>query len=115
MSDPTDWLAYLEADPQQEPYLSIARAWRVDRANLLLADDAVSARDQIIKDLGFQLGTAEEGLANYSQELVAAVAWIRVLVAFGHEPLPTHLVQQAGLYLEQYPLEQHVPQSGEQK
>ena len=29
----------------------------------------VAARDQTIKDLGFQLGMAEEGLANYAQEL----------------------------------------------
>jgi hypothetical protein len=48
MSDPTDWLAYLEADPHYEPYLSIARAWRIDRGNLSLA---------------------EEGLANYQQEV----------------------------------------------
>ena len=28
----------------------------------------IAARDQTIKDLGFQLGMAEEGLANYAQE-----------------------------------------------
>lgn len=39
------------------------------RGSLRLADDAVSARDQTIKDLGFQLDMAEEGLANYAQEL----------------------------------------------
>lgn len=80
MSDPIDWLAYLEADPQYEPYLSIARAWRIDRANLSLADDAVTARDQIIKDLGFQLGMAEEGLANYEEEMEGAKHDIERLV-----------------------------------
>jgi hypothetical protein len=35
-------------------------------------DDELAARDQTIKDLGFQLGMAEEGLANYAQELARA-------------------------------------------
>ena len=38
------------------------------RGSLKLADAAVAARDQTIKDIGFQLGMAEEGLANYAQE-----------------------------------------------
>jgi hypothetical protein len=33
-ADPTDWLAYLEAQPEFEPDLSIARAWRVDKAEI---------------------------------------------------------------------------------
>lgn len=33
-NDPTDWLAYLEAKPHTEPYLSIARAWRADKARI---------------------------------------------------------------------------------
>lgn len=31
----------------------------------------IAARDQTIKDLGFQLGMAEEGLANYAREVAS--------------------------------------------
>lgn len=64
MSDQTDWLSYLEAEPQTEPYLSIAKAWRIDRSNLCLA---------------------EEGLANYAQEnqrLEAEVQRLQRALAF---------------------------------
>lgn len=33
-----DWIAYLEADPKVEPYLSMAAAWKADKARLAEAD-----------------------------------------------------------------------------
>lgn len=51
-ADPTDWLAYLEAKPECEPYLSIARAWRVDKAEILrlMRGEFICSRCYLRKD-----------------------------------------------------------------
>lgn len=47
MTDPTDWLAWLESEPRQEPYQSIAAAWRIEcAAATLLADRAKKLKDE---------------------------------------------------------------------
>ena len=33
-----DWIAYLEAEPKSEPFLSIAAAWKADKARLAEAE-----------------------------------------------------------------------------
>lgn len=38
-------------------------------------------------------------------ELAGAVSLIRMLVAYGHEPLPADLVQMAGRFLQKYPMD----------
>lgn len=38
----TDWLAYLESEPQHEPDASIARAWRAERTRLALLREWVA-------------------------------------------------------------------------
>lgn len=43
---------------------------------------------------------------DHEAEIAAAVALIRVLVAYGHQPLPEMLVKRASAFLEPYPFEQ---------
>jgi hypothetical protein len=99
-TDPTDWLAYLEATPHMEPYLSIAKAWRADRAeieqltrerndykvwwerdstSLGKALNEVSSLRASNEQLRGNLSLAEEGLANYALEVERLKAALRLL------------------------------------
>lgn len=48
----TDWIAYLEAEPKSEPYLSIAAEWRADKARLA---EAEASRDRFMEVVEAQL------------------------------------------------------------
>lgn len=80
-NDPTDWLAYLEATPHTEPYMSIARAWRADKAEI----ERLQVIDKLYKetcdeayDRGeSQVETDEKSTAFWKTEAIAATRIVK--------------------------------------
>jgi hypothetical protein len=48
-TNPTDWLAYMEAWPHMEPYMSIAKAWREDKAEIERLTAALTSSEGTFK------------------------------------------------------------------